>query len=53
MMQHLVYRDGQGVFVAENGHGKGITDEDDIDSGLIDETRRGIVVGGQGCDRNP
>ena len=50
MVEHLVDGDGERVFVAENDHGERVANEDEVDAGLIGETRGGIVVGGERGD---
>jgi len=50
VMEHFVDRDRKRVLVAEHGHGQGIADEGDIDSGFIDQARGGVVVSGQASD---
>jgi hypothetical protein len=39
VVQHLVDGDRKGVLVAEHGHGQGIADQYDINSGFIDQAR--------------
>jgi hypothetical protein len=50
MKQHFVHGDGQGVVVSHDHHGQGISNQDDVDAGLIHQPRGGIVVGGKGDD---
>ncbi len=50
VVQHLVDGDGQRVFVAEDDHGERVADEDEIDAGLVDKARGGVVVGGERGD---
>ncbi len=46
VMDHLVHPDVQRVLVSEHDLGKGVTDEDDVDTAGIDKTRPRLVVGG-------
>ena len=50
VVQHLVHGDGEGVFVAEHDHGERVADQDQVDAGLVDQARGGIVVGGERGD---
>ena len=35
VMEHLLHRDGQGVFVAQHHHAQRIADQDGINAGLV------------------
>ena len=50
VVQHLVHGDGERVFVAEDHHGQRVADKDEIDAGLVDQPRGGVVVGGERGD---
>ncbi len=50
VVQHLVDGDGKRVFMAENDHGERVADENEIDAGLVDKPRGGVVVGGERGD---
>src|SRR5208282_3197233 len=50
VVQHLIDSDRKRVFVAEHGHGERVADEGDVDPGLVDESRGGIVVGREAGD---
>ena len=50
VVEHLVHGDGERVFVAKDDHGERVADEDEIDAGLVDEARGGVVVGGERGD---
>ena len=49
--QHLVHADRGGRVVAEDDHRGRVSDQDDVDARLVDDLRRGIVVGGDHHDR--
>ena len=51
VVQHLVHGDWKGGLVTEDGHADGVADEDDINTGLVDEPRCGVVVGGERGER--
>ncbi len=50
VVQHLVHGHGQRVFVAEHDHGERVPDKNEIDAGLVDETRRRVIVGSESRD---
>ena len=47
MVQHLVDRHRERIFVAEHGHGQRVPNQHHIDTGFIHQPRARIVVGGQ------
>ena len=50
VVQHLVYGDGEGVFVAQHDHGEGVANEDEVDAGFVDKARCRVVVCGERGD---
>src|SRR5213076_1865975 len=44
--EHLVQRDRHRARVAEDGHGGGVANEDEIDAGLLGHLSARVVVGG-------
>ena len=50
VMQHLVHGDRQRVLVAQHGHGQRVADQSNVDAGLVDQARGGVVVSGQAGD---
>ena len=50
MVDHLVRRQGDGSRIAEDDHRKGIADENDVDSGLLHQDCRGVIVRGHHGD---
>ena len=51
VVQHLVHGDGQGAFEAHHHHGQRVANQQQVDAGLIRETRGGVVISGQRRDR--
>ena len=51
VVQHLVHGDGEGVFVAQHHHGQRVAHQHQVDAGLVDQPRSGVVVGGERGDR--
>lgn len=47
MMQHLLHGQGQRAFVAQSGHTQGIADKDYIDSRLINNSRKRVIISSQ------
>ena len=47
VVQHLVDRDRERVLIAKHGHGQRVADQSNVDAGLVDQARGGVVVGGQ------
>jgi hypothetical protein len=50
VVQHVVERHRQRVLVSEHDHAQRVADENHIDSGAIQQTRHGRVVGGERGD---
>ena len=50
VVKHFVHGDGEGVFMAEDDHGKRVADEQQVDAGFVDEAGAGVVVGGERGD---
>src|ERR1035437_4459207 len=50
VVQHLVHRNRERVLVTKHGHSQRVADQDNVDASLVDQARRGIVVGGQAGD---
>src|SRR4051812_38556238 len=47
-MDNLLQRDLRRVGITEHHHAKRIADQDDVDAAFIQQSRRWIIVGGQG-----
>jgi hypothetical protein len=47
VVQHLVYGDGKGVFVAEHDHSEGVADEDEVDAGFVYKSGCRVIVCGE------
>src|SRR5690348_9454065 len=45
VMKHLFDRDWEGVLVSQHDHGERIAYQDHVDSSLVDEPRRCVIVG--------
>jgi hypothetical protein len=46
-MDHVCERDSGGVRQPEDNHAERITHEDEVDTGFIQETGAGVVIGGE------
>ena len=53
VVEHLVHCDRERVGVAEHGHGEGIADQREVDTGFVDESCGGIIDSGEGGDACP
>ena len=51
VVQHFVQRDRQSVLIAQHGLGQRVTDQHDVDAGLVDQARGRIVVRSQAGNR--
>jgi len=49
-MDHLLHGHGDRGFVAQNGHAQGISDQDDVHAGFVQDTGGGKIIGRQDDD---
>ena len=47
MVEHVLHRDLRGVGVAKDDHPKGVSDEQKIESAIVEQARRRKIVGGE------
>jgi len=50
VVKHLVDGDGERVVMAHHDHCQRVADKDQVDTGLVDKARGGVVVGGERSD---
>lgn len=50
VMDHVVHGHGNGGVIAHHGHAEGVSDQDHVNPGLLDERGHGVVVGGHHGD---